>query len=183
MPIVAPILRGVLHAIDSTQEDDRARDTAARGTGSIPVGERVVLLRQLLDGPTGGDDELAIIKIFRDAIPAEQAELARLVPLERVYDDVDGDNLRTLIRVLRPMYGFWKTDEKIAHLRKRFAGWTKGWEEEVALTVLEECDSEELRTVIAAIGRARIEDELGDHRSRLDPILRRSGSSAQPGWQ
>jgi Domain of unknown function (DUF4157) len=180
MPVVAPLLRGALHAIDSAQEDDRARETAARGTGSVPVGERVVLLRQLLDGPTGGDDELAIIKIFRDAIPAEQAELARLAPLERIYDDVDGDNLRTLIRVLRPMYGFWTTDEKIAHLRKRFTGWTKGWEEEVALTVLEECDPDELRTVIAAIGRARIEDELGDHRSRLDPILRRSSGGVQP---
>lgn len=186
LPIIGPAFRGAVGLVDSLSEDDRARDTAALGTSDMPISRRVLLVKQLLSGFTGDDDEQAIIKIFSGVLGADQDQIAAGASLERIYSAVDGEELHQLINVLRPMYREWSTERKLEHLRKRLKGWTREWEEDVCLTILEVSDPLELKKIVDTLGRRELEDELGGSKGRLHAIfayLPESTLNVQPNQQ
>jgi hypothetical protein len=175
-PIVRPLVEGIGRAVSSASDDDRARAQINAGeTTRLPVSQRIVMLRNMLSGPTLDADERAIIRMFGESTASEQVQMADAVNIEDLYGDIDGEELGLFIEAIRPMYRQWDQARKLQHVWKRLRGWTRWWEERVVLTILEECSDLELRSIVDAVGVDRLHDELDDYPARLTPLLRRAG--------
>lgn len=151
VPVVGGIIKGVANTIDWAGEDDRARAQIAGGqSGRLPVQQRVVLIRQLLSGSCGDEDEQAITRIFRESTADEMVQMADAVDIETLYSKIDGKELDVFIRTVRPM----------------FRRWTEARSE-----------AGELQRIIDRFGVSKLRDELGDHKARLNALLSRAGRS------
>jgi hypothetical protein len=57
---------------------------------------KILLIREMLNGATLGDDEKAIIELLRTALPLERVEIVSKIGRENLWEDFSGTNLRTI---------------------------------------------------------------------------------------
>lgn len=98
-------LRQYLALLASTQKiegrtvsDNKARACVAReaelGPYSTPI--KILLVREMIDGPTLGDDEAAIIALVRRAQPAERQQIVAAIGREALWNEFSGQNRRII---------------------------------------------------------------------------------------
>lgn len=63
--------------------------TGQNATQTLTVEQRKRLMRDMLDGPTLGDDERALVEILDSASPQDQRELVRYFGWERLHREID----------------------------------------------------------------------------------------------
>jgi hypothetical protein len=77
--------------------DDKARQIVRdKKHLSLSVKIRTLLVSEMLDGPTLGGDERAIIAIVRSATPADRKEIVDKIGRGRIWKDFSGENLRII---------------------------------------------------------------------------------------
>ncbi|HEV8239261.1 MAG TPA: hypothetical protein VGS57_07840 [Thermoanaerobaculia bacterium] len=71
----------------------------------LPVRRKVLLIEEMLDGPTLDDDEQAILTLLRGSTDAELAEVLAKVGRRRLLDDFHGEELEQLESLLAAREG------------------------------------------------------------------------------
>lgn len=129
-------LRAYLKTLTDTKdiEDDQDSDNKARavvskglfkGTG---LDIRILLIREMLSGFTGDDDEQAILEILKDATAKERKTVAERIGLEELYDNFHGselDELYVVYPVLQNLHPRGPTKSKTYSLDEYIEKWEK----------------------------------------------------------
>ena len=77
--------------------DDKARQIVRdKKHLSLSPEIRTLLVLEMLDGPTLGDDESAIIEIMRSALPPDRKTIVDKIGRGRIWEDFSGENLRII---------------------------------------------------------------------------------------
>jgi hypothetical protein len=77
--------------------DDKARQIVRKKQHlTLSVQVRTLLVSEMLDGPTLGGDESAIIEIVRSATPADRKAIIDKIGRGRIWKDFSGENRRTI---------------------------------------------------------------------------------------
>lgn len=96
-------IRKYLDRLESTGDiegdpdsDDKARQIVRdqKKLGPLSVKIKTLLVREMLDGPTLGGDEHAIITLFRTATSEERKEIVGTIGRDRIWKDFKGENRR-----------------------------------------------------------------------------------------
>lgn len=86
---------------DKNDSDNKARAVVQRGLyASQPLSIRVLLIREMLTGYTGDDDEKGILTILQHASPSDLERIVEQIGSDRLVDKFSGDNLDRLYLVL-----------------------------------------------------------------------------------
>ncbi len=86
---------------DNIDSDNKAREVVLRGMhGTQSLNIRILLIREMLSGFTGDDDEQAIITILNDATPTDQERIIESVGTEELLGDFQGEERDRLYRIL-----------------------------------------------------------------------------------
>jgi Domain of unknown function (DUF4157) len=97
--------------------DDKARQIVRQKKHlQQPVGIKTLLVREMLDGPTLGGDERAIIDIVRSATRAERATIVQAIGRDQIWKAFSGEN-RRVIEALTLTADDLKDATQMAHLR------------------------------------------------------------------
>jgi hypothetical protein len=103
--LAAITLGGLLADLFNQKDDDNARDkvagTTSDGIREMDDDELVTMINAMLDGPTGDDDEEAILKIIEALVDCERRkEIVNRVGLDRLLSNVDGAEWDRLVGLL-----------------------------------------------------------------------------------
>jgi hypothetical protein len=104
--VVAWLLFGpkVFESLFNDEEDDEARNlvshTSHADLQKLSDFQLVQMINAMLDGPTGDDDEAAILKILESCDCDRRARLVGRVGLDRLLDDIDGTEWDHLVVLL-----------------------------------------------------------------------------------
>jgi Domain of unknown function (DUF4157) len=122
-------LRAYLEAIrrtgaieDANDSDNKARDIVRRFMAGEPafsvltVPDRVLLIREMISGFTGDDDEQAILDLLTEAIPQERAAIVRTIGADVLKDNFHGEEFKRLRATIDD------ADEEVAF--SRMGSWT-----------------------------------------------------------
>ncbi len=96
-----PGRRDFWQSVFNDTDDDLARTWASVQDNIVASNDEAIKskIRSLLDGPTGDDDEVALINIFR-ALPCERAQkISREIGVDLILDNVDGSDWDDLMVV------------------------------------------------------------------------------------
>lgn len=93
-----------LGSLFNDEDDDRARDrisgTTSDGIRQMDDNELVSMIESMLDGPTGDDDETAILKILEALDCERRIRIVNRVGLGKLLSDVDGAEWHRLVNLL-----------------------------------------------------------------------------------
>jgi hypothetical protein len=104
--VVAWLLFGpkVFESLFNDEEDDKARNLVSHSSHEdlqqMSDGQLVQMINAMLDGPTGDDDEAAILKILESSDCDRRANLVKRVGLDRLLSDIDGTEWDQLVILL-----------------------------------------------------------------------------------
>ena len=175
-PALGVMFTGAFNEVNAGSDASSAAAIAEGGHArDLQPGVREQVLLHLMSGPT--DDaaiQLALVRVVSGASVEERLRLVDRVGIEDLYQCLDDDTTQPFLRLMAPVYALWPAERRLEHLRQRLLGWTQGWEEQVVLTILEASSPQELTQFVRQIGEATLRDELGDHRVRLEQLMRRA---------
>ncbi|MGI8792610.1 MAG: hypothetical protein ACR2H3_05450 [Acidimicrobiales bacterium] len=149
---------GSLGGVFGHDEDDNARsyyDRAAKvpgGVHKLSVEARVRLIRQMLSGSTTDADEDRILGLLQYCPTAELATaVAQAGGWRRLWEDIDGAQLGTLIHRIGPRY--WQTqgfDARAKEIKFHADGVTTEHGEEMIVVILRLCTPPQVRALAKA---------------------------------
>lgn len=87
------------------QDDNMAREIVRRWQNGdslyiLPVRRKILLIEEMLEGPTLNEDEQAILTLLRGSTDAELGEILSKVGRERLIDNFHGEELKELEKLL-----------------------------------------------------------------------------------
>jgi hypothetical protein len=107
----------VIESLFNDEEDDEARKKIDHLSGQelqkLSDDELVAMIRILLDGPTGDDDEAAILRILESSDCNRRALFVKRVGFGKLLSDIDGTDWDQLLNLLVEceIVGFDKMDD------------------------------------------------------------------------
>jgi hypothetical protein len=96
------LIRRTRRIEDAYDSDNKAREIVRRFMARDPafailtVPDRVLLIREMISGFTGDDDEQAILDLLTEAIPQERVAIVREIGVNVLYDNFHGEEYRRL---------------------------------------------------------------------------------------
>jgi hypothetical protein len=149
-------LRPTMENSAPSQSDTEIRNSLANMSDSdiarIPATQKVQMIRRLLKGWTGGEDETTILRMLN--VSKTSGDLAVVIDGSDAWDmmyAIDGANAKKLREFFRDNY-YGKTGQQTALrlIRKCLDGETAEWEEEMVADFLEKRDDR--RSIVEEIG-------------------------------
>jgi hypothetical protein len=111
-----------LGSLFNDEDDDKARDrisgTTSDGIRQMDDNELVSMIESMLDGPTGDDDETAILKILEALDCERRTRIVNRVGVDKLLSDVDGAEWERLVNLLTDcgIIGFDQMDDNASRL-------------------------------------------------------------------
>ena len=150
-----PNLRPTMDSSAEQFDDDSVRERVGRGDFGRNLSDRSRMLRGLMAGSCGDDDENAILAILRHAVGLGEA--ATLIDAANAWDlgyAVDGSEFDQLRTIFRASY-YRQTSQSMATtlICRCMDGHTAEWEEEMVADILVDRAGSDGRAIVTDIGR------------------------------